>query len=431
MKLLHYTYYKLMLLIFILMGAWGILFFSTIMYEVTDETDDTLRNNSNILINHVLHNPDLLGTTGTILAPYSFRAISDHEGRTYHERFFDSTVYIEIEDEHEPVRVMQTAFQMHDGQYYELEMKLSTLERDNMERAIVWYLVALFTLFLVGTLVGTQLVLRSAFRPLNRLMQWLQSLHPGKPVPPLESDTHIREFQLLADAAVEMGNRSYKAYEEQKQFIENASHELQTPLAIARGKVELLADSDTLDEQQLRELSEIYDTLGRAVRLNKSLLLLTRIENGQYDHIEQLNIDTLLDELLDDLLDIYESKHIDLVRTAGEPPLLVHGNRTLIQILLTNLVKNALLHNVDGGQLRIDTTPASLTIKNSGEHPLDPDGLFRRFYRDQNAKADSTGLGLAIAHTIAVASSLTLTYRWDAGMHLFTLSKPDHTTKAS
>ena len=80
---------------------------------------------------------------------------------------------------------------------------------------------------------------------------------------------------------VQISNRSYKAYEEQKQFIENASHELQTPLAIVRGKVELLAESDSLTEQQMKELDEIYSTLGRAVKLNKSLLLLSRIENGK------------------------------------------------------------------------------------------------------------------------------------------------------
>ena len=77
----------------------------------------------------------------------------------------------------------------------------------------------------------------------------------------------------MSEAAVDMGNRSYKAYEEQKEFIENASHELQTPLAIVRGKVELLAESDNLSEQQMKELDEIYSTLGRAVKLNKSLLL--------------------------------------------------------------------------------------------------------------------------------------------------------------
>lgn len=89
----------------------------------------------------------------------------------------------------------------------------------------------------------------------------------------MDNPTKIREFRQLSDAALDMGNRSYKAYEEQKQFIENASHELQTPLAIVRGKVELLAESEGMTEQQMEQLDEIYATLGRAVKLNKSLLI--------------------------------------------------------------------------------------------------------------------------------------------------------------
>jgi signal transduction histidine kinase len=197
---------------------------------------------------------------------------------------------------------------MPDGQFYELELMISILERDDMVEAILWYLGALFLLFLICTSIGTRLILQSVFRPLHRLLNWLQQIQPGKELPVLDNPTKIREFQQLGDAAVDMGNRSYKAYEEQKQFIENASHELQTPLAIVRGKIELLAENESMTEEQLKELDEIYTTLGRAVRLNKSLLLLSRIENGQYTETEDVSVDEVLDELLPDLMDIYEGK---------------------------------------------------------------------------------------------------------------------------
>ncbi|MDR1003536.1 MAG: HAMP domain-containing histidine kinase [Prevotellaceae bacterium] len=423
MKLLSYTYRNLMLWMLLFMSIWGVLFYYSILYEVTDETDDTLRNDSNILINKALHDPSILDTSESLMSFYSFRPISDDEAASYRTRFFDSTVYIEIEDEYEPVRVMQTVFLTNDGQHYELELKISTLERDNMIRAIVGYLIALFVLFIACTLIGTRLVLRHVFRPMHRLMEWLHRLEPGKEVPPLERATNITEFVQLSDAAVVMGNRAHKAYREQKEFIENASHELQTPLAIARGKVELLAESDGLTELQLRELDEIYGTLGRAVRLNKSLLLLTRIENGQYAETEAVNTDALIDELLPDLLDIYAAKHIRLTRLRSEEqPFIVRGNPALVQILLSNLLKNALLHNCDGGVLYIETTRTSLTIKNTGQQALDADRLFRRFYRGAN-KSDSTGLGLAIAGSIAASTALDLQYRWEEGMHSFSLTR--------
>lgn len=423
MKLLSYTYRKLALLLFLLMAVWGVLFYYAIIDEVVDETDDTLENYGEILMESALHDPSILETEGSLMSFYKFTSISEEEGRHYRQVFYDATVYIELEDEDEPVRVMCTAFRMPDGQYYELKLMISILERDDMVEAMLWYLGALFLLFLICTSIGIQLVLKGVFRPLHRLLDWLHCIQPGKEVPPLDNPTKIREFRQLSDAALDMGNRSYKAYEEQKQFIENASHELQTPLAIVRGKVELLAESEGMTEQQMEQLDEIYATLGRAVKLNKSLLLLSRIENGQYTEMEDVSVDEILDELLPDLMDIYEHKQVRLIRKREEQPFIIRCNHSLAQILVSNLVKNSLLHNREGGELQVFTTPTSLVIKNTGDVPLDGEKLFRRFYHGMDGKKDSTGLGLAIARSIALSSSLKLTYEWQDGMHTFRLVK--------
>ena len=423
MKLLSYTYRKLALLLFLLMAVWGVLFYYAIIDEVVDETDDTLENYGEILMESALHDPSILETEGSLMSFYKFTPISEEEGRHYRQVFYDATVYIELEDEDEPVRVMCTAFRMPDGQYYELKLMISILERDDMVEAMLWYLGALFLLFLICTSIGIQLVLKGVFRPLHRLLDWLHCIQPGKEVPPLDNPTKIREFRQLSAAALDMGNRSYKAYEEQKQFIENASHELQTPLAIVRGKVELLAESEGMTEQQMEQLDEIYATLGRAVKLNKSLLLLSRIENGQYTEMEDVSVDEILDELLPDLMDIYEHKQVRLIRKREEQPFIIRCNHSLAQILVSNLVKNSLLHNREGGELQVLTTPTSLVIKNTGDVPLDGEKLFRRFYHGMDGKKDSTGLGLAIARSIALSSSLKLTYEWQDGMHTFRLVK--------
>ena len=423
MKLLSYTYRKLALLLFLLMAVWGVLFYYAIIDEVVDETDDTLENYGEILMESALHDPSILETEGSLMSFYKFTPISEEEGRHYRQVFYDATVYIELEDEDEPVRVMCTAFRMPDGQYYELKLMISILERDDMVEAMLWYLGALFLLFLICTSIGIQLVLKGVFRPLHRLLDWLHCIQPGKEVPPLDNPTKIREFRQLSDAALDMGNRSYKAYEEQKQFIENASHELQTPLAIVRGKVELLAESEGMTAQQMEQLDEIYATLGRAVKLNKSLLLLSRIENGQYTEMQHVSVDEILDEVLPDLMDIYEHKQVRLIRKRVEQPFIIRCNHSLAQILVSNLGKNSLLHNREEGELQVLTTPTSLVIKNTGDVPLDGEKLFRRFYHGMDGKKDSTGLGLAIARSIALSSSLKLTYEWQDGMHTFRLVK--------
>lgn len=423
MKLLHYTYRKLSLWLLALMAVWGVLFYYTILYELMDETDDTLENYAQIIINNALYDESVLETEGNLMSFYYFHPLSVEEGENYRDMFYDSLVYVESEDEHEPVRVYRTAFRMPDGQFYELELMISTLERDDMANAMFWYLAALFVLFLCCTAIGTRLILQKIFRPMNQLMDWLQHLHPGTEVPPLENATNIREFRLLGEVACDMANRSHKAYEEQKQFIENASHELQTPLAIARGKLELLAESEGMTEEQLKELDAIYATLGRAVKLNKALLLLSRIENGQYAETEDVCVDELLDELLPDLMEVYEHKQINLERVKGEQPFVIRCNASLAHILVTNLVKNALVHSPEGGCLVVETSSASLVVKNSGTAPLDASQLFKRFAHSVDRKKDSTGLGLAISEAIASGCSLRLMYRWEEGMHVFSLVK--------
>lgn len=186
MKLLHYTYRKLSLWLLVLMAVWGVLFYYTIMYELMDETDDTLENYAQIIINNALYDESVLNTEGNLMSFYYFHPLSVKEGENYRDMFYDSLVYVESEDEHEPVRVYRTAFRMPNGQFYELELMISTLERDDMVNAMFWYLIALFALFLCSTAIGTRLILQKIFRPMNRLMDWLQRLHPGAEVPPLD-----------------------------------------------------------------------------------------------------------------------------------------------------------------------------------------------------------------------------------------------------
>jgi len=403
------------------MGIWGVLFYYAILDEVTDETDDSLENYRDIIVRSALQDSTILQTKGTLMSLYSFRPISEEEAEDYEEIYYDSTAYIEIEDEDEPVRVMKSCFMMPDGQFYELEIMTSTLEREDMIEAIFIYLLSLYGLLLLCLLLVTRMVLKKSFRPLERLLEWLGRVQPGKEVPPLENDTKILEFSRLGKAAVDMSNRSYKAYQEQKQFIENASHELQTPLAIVRGKVELLAESEPLTEEQMKELDAIYNTLGRAVKLNKSLLLLSRIENKQYTDTENVVINQVVDNLLPDLMDIYESKQISFTRE-DEGEFTFKGNGTLAQVLVTNLLKNALTHSPEKGILQVYIDSNAFIIKNSGNSSLDNEKIFQRFYHAQTTKKDSTGLGLAIAKSIANSYGLTLDYVWD-GMHCFRLYK--------
>ena len=420
MRLIHYANRNLSVLLLVLMGVWGTLFYFTIIDEVMDETDDTLENYREIVVGKILDDPGILMTEDRILHSYALRPLSLDEALDYKVRFYDSEVYIETEDEYEPVRVMRSCFLAPDDRFYELTLRISTVERDDMVRAIFWYLLVLYVVLLLCVTVGTRMVLKKVFVPLQRLLAWFDRVTPGKPVPPLDNETKVSEFAKLNKAAVAMSFRSQKAYEEQKRFIENASHELQTPLAIARGKLELLAESEGLTERQLQDIDELYRTLGRAVKLNKSLLLLSRIDNGQYPDSKPLDLGSIAKETLADLLDIYESRRIQ-ASIEDHAPCQVEMNESLAHVLLTNLLKNAIVHNEVGGRLRLVLGKASIEVANSGETPLDAEKIFRRFYRADLSKKESTGWGLAIVKSICDLYGIRLSYACKEGMHRFSL----------
>lgn len=189
MKLLHYTNRNLFIFVSLLMGIWGVFFYFAIIDEIMDETDDTLENYREIIVSKVLDNPDLLVMEDNILHSYAIRPLTDEEAEDYEEYFYDSTIYVETEDEDKPVRVMKSCFRASDDKFYELELRISTLERDDMVEAIFRYLLILYVALLICVMIGMRLVLKKVFVPLHRLLAWLDKVIPGKPIPILDNQT--------------------------------------------------------------------------------------------------------------------------------------------------------------------------------------------------------------------------------------------------
>lgn len=420
MNLLRYTNRVIFLIILFFLALWGTVFYFLVIHEVMDETDDSLNNTREILVGKVLQNPSLLQASDSIMQRYQFRKISAEEAEDYHEVYFDSSIYIQTEDEYEPVRVMKSCFRTADGDYYELTLMISTLERDDLIRAIWWALLVLYVILLLCTSIGVYASLKRVFRPLQRLVVWLQQMTPGKPLPELDNQTAIREFRILNDAAWDMARRADRIYREQKQFIENASHELQTPLAIIRGKLELLSETDGITEQQLTYVGDMFAALNRVVQLNRSLLLLSRINNGQFLDSASVDLGAMAADILEIMNEIYAAKKLEC-RLLCPETVCVRMNESLAHVLLNNLLKNAMVHTPKEGRIEVSLTARSLIVRNSGSEPLDPELIFRRFYHDRNKEGESTGLGLAIVKSIADFYHLPLSYHYD-GMHTFVLN---------
>ncbi|MDQ3291706.1 MAG: HAMP domain-containing histidine kinase, partial [Bacteroidota bacterium] len=231
--------------------------------------------------------------------------------------------------------------------------------------------------------------------------------------------SHIEEFELLNEAAEKLLQSNTETYFSQKNFIQNASHELQTPLAISLNKLELLAESQNLSDDQLSQIAGIMQHLERLTRLNKSLLLLSKIENKQFAPEEKINLNQLLKKLLEDFADQIEYKEIsvELQETATCEPTL---NPDLATILLGNLIKNAIVHNHSGGFFTIQVNYNSISFENSGKDgALDSKQLFTRFSKI-NPSPTSTGLGLAIVKAIADLYQFQVSYSYQQ-KHIFAI----------
>ena len=380
MKLLRYTHFNLSFLLFLLLGGWGTFFYYTVIDEVMDETDDALANYRDIIVGKILADSTLLDTEDKIIHSYSIRPLTTEEVEHYRDRYYDGTVYIETEDEYEPVRIMKSCFMATDLKYYELELRLSTLERDDLIAAIFKYLVALYIALLCCIIFSTRLILKSVFRPLDRLLEWLENVSPGHPAPYLNPDCRIREFRTLNRAALEMHERAEKAYREQKEFIENASHELQTPLAVINGKLELLAEHENLDEEVLKNIDDMFRSLHRAIQLNKSLLLLSRIQNRQFEEVTEVDMNPHVRKILELLSDLYEEKELDYHLSDTED-CRIRMNESLAHTLLTNLIKNAIIHSPEHGRVDILIHSTRIEIVNDGNQALDERQMFKRFYK--------------------------------------------------
>lgn len=421
MKLIHHTLRNLFIPLLAVFTVWGCVFYLMILHEIDDETNDSLENYKELIIRSVVADSTLLKDHVDLMTRYYIREVPAGEARLDKDEFYDATVYIDMEMEDEPVRVLRTYFMTDDRKYYELIIQTSTVEKEDMIETIVWSMAILY-LSLVGCiLLVIHLAFRKSFKPLYKLLSWLRSFQIGRPLAPLNISTPVEEFGILTEAVRESVRRTSELYNKQKQFVENASHELQTPLAICMNKLELLSENPDCTEQQFKEIATLHQALNSIIRLNKSLLLLSRIENKQFPDTRDICLNHLTKDILEDFCEMYEHKAIHLTFEDKEP-LIYTLNDSLASTLIANLIKNAFVHNYEEGTVSLCIDRHTFTIANTGHAgQLDTQSLFNRFSRQTEHK-ESTGLGLAIVKSIADLYDIRITYLYENRMHTFRLT---------
>lgn len=422
MKLFHLVLWRISLALIVVLTVWAGFFYMAVVEEVNDEVDDTLEDYSEGLIIRALSGEDMPTASNGSNNQYYLYEVSESYAASHPQiTYRDEMVFITEKSETEPARVLITIFRTEDERYMELVVYTPTIEKLDLLRAILGWIIFLYILLLLIILSINIWVFRKNMKPLYVLLKWLDSSQLGKKNEPLENTTKITEFRKLNAATMAFAERGEKLFEQQKTFIGNASHEMQTPLAICRNRLEMLMEDETLTEHQLNELIKTHQTLENLTRMNRSLLLLCKIENGQFADTHSVCLNDILAHYLDDYKEVYAYRNITVTVTT-DSSFCVEMNDSLVSVLVTNLLKNSFVHNIDGGFIYIKITADTFEISNTGEKPLDRERIFERFYQGQK-KEGSTGLGLALVDSICKVNHLKIDYTYVENRHIFTISK--------
>ncbi len=416
MKLQHYTLRYLVIAILFIIAIWAGLFYAYITEEVYDNIDDGLKNRKLNIIREAQANPEILNTPEFGINQFKITPLP--KGNYVLTNNWETTkLFMEYDDDYEPVRKLTCVFNHHKGDSYQLEIITSMIESDDLLQDMLIGLLALYIMLVTSIILLNHVLLKRIWKSFFELLDNLKNYRITSNQSFEITESPIEEFNHLGKEVQNMILRTQTTFKSQKLFIENASHELQTPLSIVRNKLELLAEGSH-SEEQLTDISNIIDSVNRMIQLNKSLLTLSRVENQQYNETQSLDLCAITDQLLIEYDDLITYKKVTVIKLYSNT-FFIHINETLARMLINNLIRNAIIHNHTDGELIISSQDNKLCFKNTGTGiPLDKNLIFNRFYKNSTTD-QSTGLGLSIIKSIIDSyPNIELNYYYQNG-HCF------------
>ncbi|WP_417444079.1 sensor histidine kinase [Joostella sp.] len=333
------------------------------------------------------------------------------------ETIKDTLIFDPSQNEDEVFREL-TSFKEIKGINYKIVVRDLVVESEGILIAIiVSYIVIILLVFIIlfyFNRVGNSYLWKPFFSTLQEIKKFSIT---NREVIMLES-TDIKEFSELNYQIEELTGKVRADYNNLKQFTEDVSHELQTPLSIMQVKVDNIINGDPLSDEQYTQLTSIQRDIKRVTQMNRGLTLLTKIENNQFLNAKEISIAFLIEESLKNFKEISPQ----VIQYNKEDELLVTMDLYLAQILCNNLISNAIKHNSGVGEIIIETKSNSLFISNQGTNSiLNADQIFNRFYRE-NESIKSTGLGLAIVKKICDLYNFKVSYHFRSGLHVFSVN---------
>lgn len=408
----------------LIVSLWSVIFYFNMLDEIKGSVDEELENYKRQIVFKAEKDSTILQQKTFDEGFFSVNKISEEEALSFKDTYEDTEIYAQDADDEapelEPVRILTTVFEQN-GNFYQLKIFNNMVEEDDLVKELLWDAAGLYVLLIFSILMINNIVLQRLWKPFYELLDELKNYRLGISKSFPNTETKTKEFSDLQDAVTTLLQYSEKSYEQQKEFIGNASHELQTPLAIAISKLELLIEKENFTENQAEKIAEIMEIIERLVRLNKSLLLLTKIENKQFFDNQEIKVNNIVEKNIEDLSDIAEFKEVEIIFSENSE-LLVKADAALINIIVSNLLRNAIFHNIKSGKVEVKIDAKKLSVLNTGtDHSLSHEKIFTRFQKSEQHQSGS-GLGLAIVKAIAELYDFSVSYDFKNGMHEFSVN---------
>ena len=403
---------------------WAVLFYVAMIDEITDEVDDAIDLYAEMVITRYLAGKELPSVDNGTNNSFHLTEVGEEYALGHpHLSYTDETLYIEAKQESEPARVMRTIFKNAEGKWMELTVITPTIEKKDLLESITYWVLGLYLAVVLTIVIVNAWVISSSMRPLYRLLGWLDRYNINEHTEPIDNPTSVTEFRVLNETVNRYSQRNSQLFEQQKRFIGDASHELQTPIAICQNRLEMLCDTD-LTEEQMGEIIKTLHTLEHMSELNRSLLLLSKIDNNQFLDTMPVDMVSLIAQAKGEYRRMAVERGVSVSIEGEENSVCWMLNPTLAKVLVHNLYRNALAQNLEsGGELAIYIGIDEIRSANTGaSSPLDKEHIFDRFYK-AGGREGSTGLGLAIVAAVCRHSGLTIGYQFVGGKHQFSFSR--------
>ena len=331
------------------------------------------------------------------------------------------TTMIRMDEDAEQVeyRALRSFYKSKGKSYLITIVKPKPEEDDLIENLLQTLLITIgflvFSFFMINWILS-----KTLWRPFNETMKQISNYDIRNNNVFQFGKTSTTEFRELNEVVLKMTDKVKSDFLSQKEFTENASHETQTPLAVIKARLDLLMQSPNLKEEEMKQLEIIEQAVTKLSALNKALLLLAKIENNQFKDVEEVDLETAVNKALLVYEDMILSKNIKVSRI-NKGPAIIKAHPLLADILIGNLIQNAIRHNETNGRINIEIYPHSLCISNTGRPvAFDKDKMFERFRKTDGSK-ESLGLGLAIVKSILTAYNFKCDYAYIDGLHTFVL----------